>query len=66
MFRVCVRIRPLSSREREKNADTIVCPVDDAMLVFDPKPAGEPSFGFTRKMTRKRHKYELLFTWLSM
>lgn len=43
-IKVVVRVRPLNTREVEKNTRVVVDVVDDKMLVFDPKEEARPFF----------------------
>ncbi len=63
-FKVCVRIRPENEREHIGNHNICVKPLDDHVLVFDPKPDATPEFaavgGTVRRNPRvleKRARY---------
>ena len=52
-FKVCVRIRPESSKEKMGNYRTVVQPLDQNVLVFDPKNDGSPDFNSAAGTVRK-------------
>jgi hypothetical protein len=51
-FKVCVRIRPESSREQQGNHHLVVQALDQNVLVFDPKPDSTPNFDAVRGNVR--------------
>ncbi|XP_030845070.1 kinesin-like protein KIF18B isoform X2 [Strongylocentrotus purpuratus] len=54
-IRVVIRIRPENSRERDaQNARTVVRPLDEQVLVFDPQEEGSPSY-FRGRRVRQRN-----------
>jgi hypothetical protein len=52
-FKVCVRIRPESEREQIGNNTICVKPLDEHVLVFDPKPDATPDFSAASGSVRK-------------